>query len=87
MFLQPLLHLTEQRGIGRRALVGVAHMNMRDRGAGFERLMRRFDLLRRRGRQRRIVLLAGHGAGDRDGDDDGTHGFLPRAGARDDANI
>ena len=61
----------EQRRVRRRGLVFVAHMDMGQGRPRLEGLMGRFDLLGGSHRHGGIISLAGHRAGDRDGDDGG----------------
>ncbi len=71
MLAHAFADLGEKLGIGTRRFVLLADVDVRDRGAGFERFVRRFDLLGRRDGHRGIVGFAGQRAGDGDGDDDG----------------
>ncbi len=65
-----LLYGREKRGIRRRRLVRVAHVNVHQRGARLEGLLGRLDLLGGRDRHRRIRGLAGLRTGNGAGDDD-----------------
>ena len=66
-------HLAEYFRVGGGRLVGLADVDVDERGAGLERFLRRFDLLGRRDRHGRVVALARQRAGDRDGNDYGPH--------------
>ena len=65
MLLDALLDGREARRVGGRALVVVADVDVDERGPGLEGLVRALDLLGRRDRQGRVVLLARNRSGDR----------------------
>ena len=71
MLFYALLHLGEQLGIRRGAFILVAHVDVHQGRAGLEGLVRGFDLLGGGHRDGGVVFFLRHGAGDRDGDDDG----------------
>src|SRR6266404_4902266 len=68
-----LLHLSEERRIGRGAFIRIAHVDMDERGSRLKSLMCRFDLLGRRDRDGGIILLARNGSGNRDCNDHRPH--------------
>src|SRR5688572_1657431 len=71
------LDSSEALGIGRGRLIVVAHVDMDERGSDLIGLARRYDLLGRRDRHRRVVFLARNRSSDRDGYDNRFHALPP----------
>ena len=74
VFSNALLHLAEQFRVGGGAFVGVADVDVDERGAGLVGLVRALDLLGGRDRQGRVVLLARNRPGNRYRNYDRPHG-------------
>ena len=72
MLLDAFLNAGEALGIGRGPALVIAHVDVDERGAGLESLVRGLNLLLGRDRHRRVVSLLRQGPGDGDADDGGA---------------